>query len=376
MRYFIIAGEPSGDMHGANLMKGLLAEDPAAEFKFWGGDKMAEVGGTENLLKHYKQSSFFGIFSILWNLRTILGQISECKAQVAEYKPDVLILIDYAGFNLKIAKFAHDIGIKTHFYIAPKVWAWNEGRIKLIRKYVDELFVIFPFERDYFTSKGIPPHFEGNPLVDALTQRAKTIPSREVFLKNNNLSKRPIVALLCGSRRSEIKANLPFMVEISKNFKDHQFVVAGVDWIEKAEYDKYIAGSSVQYICNQTYELLTHSEAALVTSGTATLETALMRIPQVVIFKIPKLHDIIRPYVLKVPFISLVNLNLKREAVREILQSSEDTTPAVEALAAIVEGGCGREKMLNDYNELSQIIGGDGASRRFATKIVSLLKTK
>ncbi len=376
MRYFIIAGEPSGDMHGANLMKGLLAEDPAAEFKFWGGDKMAEVGGTENLLKHYKQSSFFGIFSILWNLRTILGQISECKAQVAEYKPDVLILIDYAGFNLKIAKFAHDIGIKTHFYIAPKVWAWNEGRINLIRKFFDELFVIFPFERDYFTSKGIPPHFEGNPLVDALTQRAKTIPSREVFLKNNNLSKRPIVALLCGSRRSEIKANLPFMVEISKNFKDHQFVVAGVDWIEKAEYDKYIAGSSVQYICNQTYELLTHSEAALVPSGTATLETALMRIPQVVIFKIPKLHDIIRPYVLKVPFISLVNLNLKREAVREILQSSEDTTPAVEALAAIVEGGCGREKMLNDYNELSQIIGGDGASRRFATKIVSLLKTK
>lgn len=360
-------------MHGANLMKGLLAEDPAAEFKFWGGDKMAEVGGAENLLKHYKQSSFFGIFSILWNLRTILGQISECKAQVAEYKPDVLILIDYAGFNLKIAKFAHEIGIKTHFYIAPKVWAWNEGRIKLIRKYVDELFVIFPFERDYFTSKGIPPHFEGNPLVDALTQRAETIPSREVFLERNNLPNRPIVALLCGSRRSEIKANLPFMVEISTRFPDHQFVVAGVDWIERTEYDKHLAGSGVQYICNQTYELLIHSEAALVTSGTATLETALMRIPQVVIFKIPKLHDIIRPYVLKVPFISLVNLNLKREAVREILQSSPDPTPAIEALSAIVEGGEGRAKMLQDYDELSQIIGGDGASRRFAAKIVSLL---
>ncbi len=374
MKYFIIVGEPSGDLHAANLMRGILKEDPKAEFKFWGGDKMAEVGGVENLGKHYRETSFFGIFQILFNLRTIFAQLSECKRQVSEFAPDVLILVDYAGFNLKMAKYAKEIGIPTHFYIAPKVWAWNEGRIKLIRKYVDELYVIFPFERDYFVGKGITPHFEGNPLVDALAKRKPTLPTREEFLAQNGLEDKPIIALLAGSRRSEIKANLQFMVEISKSFPSHQFIVAGVTWLDREEYDKHLVDSSVKYVKDQTYELLNLSEAALVTSGTATLETALMGIPEVVIFRIPKFHEMVMPYFLKIPFISLVNLSLGREAVREIVQSSMNPKLAVDALNQIVEGGRGRAKMIADFDELRLIIGNEGASERFAQKMVKLIK--
>ncbi len=374
MKYFIIVGEPSGDLHAANLMRGILKEDSNAEFRFWGGDKMAEVGGAHNLGKHYRETSFFGIFQILLNLRTIFSQLAECKRQVQEFAPDVLILVDYAGFNLKMAKFGKESGIPTHFYIAPKVWAWNEGRIKLIRKYVDELYVIFPFERDYFVSKGITPHFEGNPLVDALEQRKPTLPTRAEFLAQNGLEDKPIIALLAGSRKSEIKANLEFMVEVSKSFPNHQFVVAGVSWLSREEYDKHLSHSNIKYVKDQTYELLNLSEAALVTSGTATLETALMNIPEVVVFRIPKFHEMVMPYFLKIPFISLVNLSMGREAVREIVQSSMDTSNAVDALKRIVEGGAGREKMLADFDELRHIIGEVGASERFAKKMVELIK--
>ncbi len=374
MRYFLIVGEPSGDLHAANLMRGIKLHDPSAEFRFWGGDKMAEVGGVENLGKHYKESSFFGFVQVLLHLPTIMGQLAECKRELAEYMPDVLILVDYAGFNLKMAKYAKSLGIKTHYYIAPKVWAWNEKRIELIRKYVDELYVIFPFENDYFVSKGIKPHFEGNPLVDALAQRLPTLPSKEEFVGRNGLDDRPIIAILAGSRRSEIRDNLLFMVQITKSFPSYQFVVAGVSWLEREDYDKYIAGSGIRYLCDQTYELLNLSEAALVTSGTATLECALMGIPEVVIFRVPALHVMLRPYFLKIPFISLVNLSLGRESVREIVQSSMDPTHAVEALSQIVEGGAGRAQMLSDFEELRQIIGSEGASERFARKIVEIIK--
>ncbi len=374
MRYFLIVGEPSGDLHAANLMRGIIKEDPSAEFRFWGGDKMAEVGGVENLKKHYRESSFFGFVQVILNLPTILGQLAECKRELKEYAPDVLILVDYAGFNLKMAKYAKSIGVTTHYYIAPKVWAWNESRIKLIESYVDELYVIFPFERDYFIGKGITPHFEGNPLVDALAQRRESLPERSEFQRLNNLDSRPIIAILAGSRRSEIKANLSFMSLIAEAFPEHQFVVAGVEWIERVEYDKYLNNSQIKYVSGQTYELLNLSEAALVTSGTATLETALMGIPEVVIFRIPKLHELLMPIFLKVPFISLVNLSLGRESVREIVQSSMNPEGAISALNQIVEGGAGRKKMLADFEELRQIIGGEGASERFAHKIVSLLK--
>ncbi len=374
MRYFLVVGEPSGDLHAANLMRGIKAHDPHAEFCFWGGDKMAEVGGAEGLKKHYRESSFFGFVQVVLHLPTILGQISECKRDIEEYAPDVVILVDYAGFNLKIAKFAKSRGIKTHFYIAPKVWAWNEGRIELIRKYVDELYVIFPFERDYFESKGITPHFEGNPLVDALSDVAPQLPPREEFLKSAELDSRPIIAILAGSRRSEIKDNLRFMERVAEAFEGYQFVVAGVSWIEREFYDKYLVNSSIKYVCDQTYALLKYSEAALVTSGTATLETALMGIPEVVVYRVPALHIFLRPYLLKIPYISLVNLSLGREAVREIVQSSMDPKDAIEALSQIVIGGEGRAKMLSDFEELRAIIGDKGASQRFAAKIVELLK--
>ncbi len=374
MKYFLIAGEPSGDLHGSNLMRGLQEADPEAEFRFWGGDKMAEVGGVENLGLHYRQSSFFGLFQVIFNLRTILGQIKECKRQIVDFQPDVVILIDYAGFNLKIAKYAKKIGIKTFFYIAPKVWAWDESRIKRIKKYVDELFIIFPFEQEYFRRHGVEAHFEGNPLVDAITTKCQDLPSRMDFICANELADKPIVALLSGSRASEIKANLPLMRRVAEEFMEYQFVVAGVDWLSRAEYDKWLIGSDITFVEGQTYELLKHSVAAVVTSGTATLETALIGTPQVVVFRLPWLHVMLRPLVLKIPFISLVNINLQREAVREILQSSLDPEEVVNSLRAILPGGAKRGKMEADYAELREIIGADQASRRFAKRMVKLLQ--
>ncbi len=374
MRYFLIAGEPSGDLHGSNLMRGLREADSDAEFRFWGGDKMASVGGVENLGLHYRDSSFFGFVEVVKNLPTILGQLARCKRQIREFKPDVVILIDYAGFNLKIARFAKELGVKSYFYIAPKVWAWNKSRIEKIRRYVDELFVIFPFEVEYFGSRGVESHFEGNPLVDAIVERCSALPLREKFKEMNGLDERPMIALVAGSRASEIKANLPFMRLVADHFPDYQFVVAGVDWLPRELYDKHIEGSDIRVVESQTYELLKHSEAAIVTSGTATLETALIGTPQVVVFRIPLFHQLMRPLVLKIPFISLVNINLGREAVREIVQSSLDTKEVEESLCSILCGGDGREKMLKDYAELQHIIGGVDASRRFAAKMVVLLK--
>ncbi len=376
MKYFLIAGEPSGDLHGANLMRGLIEADPDAEFRFWGGDKMAEVGGRENLGLHYRESSFFGFAQVILNLKTILRQLKDCKTQIADFQPDVVILIDYAGFNLKIAKFAKESGIKSYFYIAPKVWAWDESRIKRIKKYVDELFIIFPFEQEYFRKHGIEAHFEGNPLVDAIAAKCKNLPTRTEFICENNLADKPIVALLSGSRAGEIKANLPLMRRIAEEFVDYQFVVAGVDWLDREAYDKWLIGSDITFVEGQTYELLTHAAAAVVTSGTATLETALIGTPQVVVFRIPWYQVVLKPIFLKIPFVSLVNINLGREAVREILQSSLDPTCVTDALCKILPGGKGREKVLSDYAELSQIIGDKDASHRFAHRMVELLKTK
>ncbi len=376
MKYFLISGEPSGDLHGANLMRGLIAADPEAEFRFWGGDKMAEVGGAQNLLMHYRETSFMGFVQVVLNLGKILGQLSLCKEQIKKFQPDAVILIDYAGFNLKIARFAKEHNITTHFYIAPKVWAWNEKRVKLLKKYVDELFIIFPFEREYFASKGIAAHFEGNPLVDALAQRLDTAKDRVTFLKDNQLDDRPIIALLAGSRKRELEENLPLMKQIAAAFASYQFVVAGVDWIDRAVYDKELEGSNIKFVAGQTYELLNHSEAAVVTSGTATLETALIGVPQVVVYHIPKLHEILRPLVLKIPYISLVNINLGRESVKEIVQSSIDATEAIDTLQDILVGGSKREALLADYAELNSIIGSTGASKRFAKRMVELLQNK
>ncbi len=373
MKYFLIAGEPSGDLHGANLMKGLKAEDPAAEFQFWGGDAMAAVGGEQNLLKHYRETSLFGVIEVLRNLRRVAAQLEECKSAVREYAPDVVVLIDYPGFNMKIARFAKEQGIKVFYYIAPKVWASRSGRIKAMRRYIDELFVIFPFEVEYFSQRGIEPHFCGNPLTDAIAERVATLPSKSEFVEENGLQGRPLIALLAGSRRSEIRANLPLMVSVSKAFPEHQFVVAAVPWIEPQEYDKLLSGSDVRVVVDKTYELLTSSEAAVVTSGTATLETALLNIPEVVVYRVNLALQLLRPLIIHTPYISLVNINLARESVREVVQNSFDATPAIEALSGVVEGGDGRERMLSEFSQLRETMGQSGASRRFAAKMVELL---
>ena len=301
MKYYLIAGEPSGDLHGANLIKGLRKADPEAQFRFWGGDLMAEAGGRENLQKHYRETSFFGVVQVLKNLPTIRRQMRECQHNVAESAPDVLILVDYPGFNLKMARWAHGRGIRTFYYIAPKVWASREGRVKAIRRYVDRLFVIFPFECDYFPRHGIRPLFEGNPLVDVLEARRAALPSPEEFRRTNRLDDRPIIALLAGSRRSEIAKNLPLMVGLARRFPERQFVVAGVPWLDPALYEKHLAGSGIRCVWDQTYETLAAAEAAVVASGTATLETALLGIPEVVVYRLAPLEYYGMPLVVRCP---------------------------------------------------------------------------
>lgn len=376
MKYYLIAGEPSGDLHGANLIRGLRKADPDAQFRFWGGDLMADAGGKTNLRKHYRETSFFGVVQVLRNLGTIRRQMRECQDDIAAFAPDVVILVDYPGFNMKIARWAHEHGLRTFYYIAPKVWASREGRVKGIQRYVDRLFVIFPFECGYFPKHGIEPVFEGNPLVDALEARRSTLPAPEEFRRRNGLDSRPIIALLAGSRRSEIRKNMPLMARLAERFPGHQFVVAGVPWLDPALYEEHIAGSPIRYICNQTYETLAAAEAAVVASGTATLETALLGIPEVVVYRLAPLEYYGMPLVVRCPWVSLVNLNLRREAVAEVLQSNLDITRAERELRAILPGGEKRQRMLADFEELRTVIGGPGASDRFARRMVELLKNR
>lgn len=374
MKYYIIAGEASGDLHGSNLMKGILKADPKAEFRFWGGDRMAEVGGVENLVKHYKQTSFFGVTEVLKNLRTIFGQLKECKDDLVAYGPDVLICVDYPGFNFKVARFAHQQGIRTFYYISPKVWAWKERRVERIRKYVDKLFIIFPFEIDYFKQKGIEALYEGNPIMDSIAQTLAQVPSREEFCKQNGLSNEPIVALLAGSRASEVKRNLAFMTALSERFPEHQFVVAGVSWLDRGLYDKFLAGSRVKFVTDQTYGLLRYAEGAVVCSGTATLETALIGTPEVVCYRMDEFSYRVARAFVKIGFISLVNIIMKREVVRELIQHDMTVENAATELKAIMKGGEKHDRMMTDYAELQTVVGGEGASDRFAARMVAILK--
>lgn len=375
MKYYVIVGEPSGDLHGSKLMRGIAKADPEAEFRFTGGDRMAEVAGREAMLYHYTEMSFFGFVQVALNLRTIFRQIDDVKADIERFRPDVIILIDYPAFNLRIAKWAKARGIKVYYYIAPKVWAWKERRVKALRKYVDRLYTIFPFETEYFRGHGIEPTFCGNPLVDDIAECRKLLPARNIFLAENNLDKRPIVALLAGSRRSEIKANLPDMVAIARRFPELQFVVTAVRWIDSELYESYISGvENVKYVVDRTQQTLAMAEAAIVTSGTATLETALMGIPEIVMYHVPWLYEKLKPYFLRIPYISLVNINLGREAVRELVCAKLDIEGAAEELRSILNGGAQRERMLSDFDQLREMIGGEGASERFAQDIVKSLR--
>ncbi len=370
MRYFIISGEPSGDLHGGKLIRGLRSADPQAEFRFCGGDRMVEAAGGKGLLMHYREMSFFGFITVLRNLRTIFSQMARCKQAIAEFFPDVVILIDYPSFNMRIAKWCRKQGIRVFYYIAPKAWAWKAHRVKGLRRDVDRLFTIFPFESEWFGQRGVEPLFCGNPLVDEIAECRPKLLSRTSFLNAHGLEDRPVVALLAGSRLSEIRANLPDMVALSRRFPEYQFIVTAVPWIDRQVYEELLSDSKVHYLCNQTQQTLSVATAAVVTSGTATLETALMGIPEMVVFRVPKLYEILRPYVLKIPYVSLVNINLGREAVREMVVAGLDLDAAEEELRAILPGGRKREQMLADFDTLRQLMGQEGASERVARRMV------
>ena len=375
MKYYLIAGEPSGDLHGANLIRGLRKADPEAQFRFWGGDLMADAGGKTNLRKHYRETSFFGVVQVLRNLGTIRRQMRECQDDIAAFAPDVVILVDYPGFNMKIARWAHEHGLRTFYYIAPKVWASREGRVKGIQRYVDRLFVIFPFECDYFPQHGIRPIFEGNPLVDALEAQRASLPSPEEFRRRHALDERPIIALVAGSRPTEIRKNLPLMARLAERFPERQFVVTGVPWIDPALYVQAIGQSPLRCVFDETYATIAAAEAAVVASGTATLETALLGTPEVVVYRLAAIEYRCMPLFVRCRWISLVNLNLQREAVAEILQSDLDITRAERELRAILPGGAKRTRMEADFRELRTVIGGPGASERIARRMVEELKT-
>lgn len=367
MKYYIIAGEPSGDLHGSNLMKGLRHFDGDADFRFWGGDLMAAQGGT--MVKHYKETAFMGVWDVLVNLGKIQKNFKLCYADLLANRPDVLILIDYPGFNLRVARFAHRHGIKVFYYISPKVWASKKRRVYQIKKYVDELYTILPFETEWFRSYGIEPRYCGNPVLDAIHSRPNPNESFDGFIARNGLDGRPKVALLAGSRKSEIGYVLPEMLRMVERFPQYQFVVAGAPSFTAADYQPFLGGKDVALVFNQTYELVQQARAALVTSGTATLETALLKCPQVVVYLMwgGRFTDFMAKKVfIKVPYISLVNLILGREAVQELFQSSYSVERMAQNLTALLADSPERAQMLADYNELDNIMGQQGSSMRAA----------
>lgn len=376
MKYYLIVGEASGDLHASNLMKALMAEDPEAEFRFFGGDLMTAVGGT--CVKHYRELAYMGFIPVLLHLRTIFSNMDRCKHDIEAWKPDVLILVDYPGFNLKIAAYIKKhTQIPIYYYISPKIWAWKEYRIKNIRRDVDKLFSILPFEVDFFNGHHYPVDYVGNPCVDAVDSFLRTdTETKEQFCQRLNLeSSRPIIALLAGSRKQEIKDNLSRMMEASRSFPQYQFVIAGAPGIAPEFYSHYLTDGA-KIVFGETYRLLRHSEAALVTSGTATLETALFRVPQVVCYYTAagKLVSFLRRHILKVKYISLVNLVSGSEVVTELVADGMTVDNIRRELSAIIEGGSRRVQMLSDYDRMIQILGTPGASERAAKLMVKYLK--
>lgn len=376
MKYYLIVGEASGDLHASNLMKALMAEDPEAEFRFFGGDLMTAVGGT--CVKHYRELAYMGFIPVLLHLRTIFSNMDRCKHDIEAWKPDVLILVDYPGFNLKIAAYIKKhTQIPIYYYISPKIWAWKEYRIKNIRRDVDKLFSILPFEVDFFRGHHYPVDYVGNPCVDAVDSFLRTdTETKEQFCQRLNLeSSRPIIALLAGSRKQEIKDNLSRMMEASRSFPQYQFVIAGAPGIAPEFYSHYITDGA-KIVFGETYRLLRHSEAALVTSGTATLETALFRVPQVVCYYTAagKLVSFLRRHILKVKYISLVNLVSGSEVVTELVADGMTVDNIRRELSAIIEGGSRRIQMLSGYDRMIQILGTPGASERAAKQMVKYLK--
>ena len=370
MKYYILAGEASGDLHASNLMKALQQEDPEADFRFWGGDLMQQQGGT--LVKHYRDLAFMGFLEVVLNIRTIFKNLAFCKKDILDYKPDVIIYVDYPGFNLRIAKWARAQGFKNYYYISPQIWAWKEGRIKDIKRDIDELFVILPFEKEFYEKKHqFPVHFVGHPLLDAINSREPINP--ENFRSKNNLDERPIIALLPGSRKQEIQKMLEGMLSITGNFKDYQFVIAGAPSQDLEFYEPFLQKNRVHIVMNETYNLLDVSTAALVTSGTATLETALFKVPEVVCYKGGRISYEIAKRVINLDYISLVNLIMDREVVKELIQTDFNTKSLSTALSSILDK-TKRTQLFDAYFELEKKLGGAGASKNTAKLIYQKLK--
>lgn len=374
MKYYIISGEASGDLHASNLIKGLKKNDPEAVFRGWGGDLMQEAGCT--IVRHYKDTAIMGFLTVLKNLGKIKENIRLCCEDIADWKPDVLILVDYAGFNLRIARFAKAAGFKVFYYISPKLWAWNTGRVKKIKAYVDRMYVIFPFEEDFYRKYDYVVQYAGNPLVDAISERPWQEESFHDFVEVNGLSGKPIIALLAGSRAQELKHVLPKMLSMVKYFPEYEFVIAGAPSMKAKDYAPYMKGGGVPIVYGQTYRLLQQSRAALVTSGTATLETALLKIPEVVCYSGEggAFSYFLFKLFVKVKYISLVNLVMGREVVKELLMQKLNEKNLLRELKAVVGEGPERSCMLADYDELEKRMGQSGASDRFAALMVHDLK--
>ena len=377
MKYYLIVGEASGDLHASHLMAALKVEDPQAEFRFFGGDLMAAVGGT--MVKHYKELAYMGFIPVLLHLRTIFANMKRCKEDIVAWQPDVVILVDYPGFNLNIAKFLRaKTQIPVYYYISPKIWAWKEYRIKNIKRDVDELFSILPFEVEFFEDKHhYPIHYVGNPTVDEVTLfRAEYPETFDGFVRENNLDSKPIIALLAGSRKQEIKDNLPDMLRAASAFPEYQLVLAGAPGISPDYYHEYIGDAKVKILFDQTYRLLQQAEAALVTSGTATLETALFRVPQAVCYHTPigKVISFLRRHILTVKYISLVNLIANREVVKELVADTMTVEQARAELERILYDKDYRQRMLDGYEYMAARLGDAGAPKRAAKKMVRLLR--
>lgn len=368
MKYYLIAGEASGDLHGSNLMKALKAEDAGAEFRFFGGDLMHAEGGV--LAKHYSEMAFMGFVEVVANLNTILKNIKKAKQDILAFKPDVIILIDFPGFNMKIAQFAKHENIKVFYYISPKVWAWNQRRVLNIKKYVDRMFCILPFEVAFYKRWGMDVDYVGNPILDAI---AESKPDDQ-FKLNHHLDVRPLIALLPGSRKQELDRVLPEMVKTADRFPDYQFVIAGAPTFTADDYLPYLNGRKIPVIFNATYDLVRNSKAAVVTSGTATLETALLKIPQVVVYKGNPVSIAIARLLVNIKFISLVNLVMDEAVVKELIQEHCNSQTIAQELDMILHDQLYRTGMLINYDELAILMGAPGASQRAARVMIGYLR--
>ena len=370
MKYYILAGEASGDLHGAELIKELKKQDPTAEIRFWGGDLMIAAGGT--MVKHYRDLAFMGFAEVLFNLKTILGNISFCKKDISEFQPDAIIFIDYPGFNMRIAKWAKERGFPTHYYISPQIWAWKESRITSIKRDVDYMYVILPFEKDFYEVKhNYKVEFVGHPLLDVINKKKEG--DFSAFKKEYNLSDKKIIALLPGSRKQEITKMLSIMTSVADSFPDYQFVIAGAPGQEDSFYKQFLTNQNIRFISNQTYNLLSISHAALVTSGTATLETALFKVPEVVCYKGNWASYQIAKRIITLKYISLVNLIMDRLVVEELIQDDFNQKSLTMALKKILDPAQ-RAILLKDYDLLEETLGRSGAAKKTAEKIVQSMR--